>query len=222
MSGKQISAYGVLLNRPPTIKLTVGDGLKELRVTEKQAVISVERILLDGMMVKSHKCTLAQLGPTPFTIVVPLNSLRTRAVEEPLPISPQLPMSNPQLPETIPPPRSPQEVLASDGICMAGSIACNTRSDTGAMSAADRDSDMQAASDDDDDDDDDEYDTLVEREELATLASMVQNPELSNYGPEHVLLSQALGIQLDYIQAKHHNNSFLPTRVFDDIFHVQN
>ena len=126
MSGKQISAYGVLHNRPPTIKLTVGDGLKELRVTEKQAVISVERILLDGMMVKSHKCTLAQLGPTPFTIVVPLNSLRTRAVEEPLPISPQLPMSNPQLPETIPPPRSAQEVLASDGICMAGSIACNT------------------------------------------------------------------------------------------------
>ena len=86
------------------------------------------------------------------------------------------------------------------------------------MSAADRDSDMQAASDDDDD----EYDTLAEREELATLASMVQNPELSNHGPEQVLLSQALGIQLDYIQAKHHNNSFLPTRVFDDIFHVQN
>src|SRR6267154_2061735 len=86
------------------------------------------------------------------------------------------------------------------------------------MSAADRDSDMQAASDDDDD----EYDTLAEREELATLASMVQNPELSNHGPEQVLLSQALGIQLDYIQAKHHNNSFLPTCVFDDIFHVQN
>ena len=37
-----------------------------------------------------------------------------------------------------------------------------------------------------------------------------------------MLLSQALGIQLDYIQAKHHNNSFLPTHVFDDIFHVQN
>ena len=42
MSGKQISAYGVLLDRPPTIKLTVGDGLKELRVTAKQAVMSVE------------------------------------------------------------------------------------------------------------------------------------------------------------------------------------
>jgi hypothetical protein len=42
MSGKQISAYGVLLNRPQTIILIVGGGLKELKVTGKQAVISVE------------------------------------------------------------------------------------------------------------------------------------------------------------------------------------
>jgi len=216
MSGKQISAYGVLLDRPPTIKLTVGDDLKELKVTEKQAVISVERILLHGMMVKSHKCTLAHLGPTPFTIVVPLNSLRTRAVEEPLSVPPQLPMSNAQPPETIPLPRSVDEVLASDGIHAAGSIACNARPDTEDMISADEDSEMQAASDDD------EYDTPAEREELATLALMVQNSEPSNHGPEQVLLSQALGIQLDYIQAKHHHNSFLPTRVFDDIFHVQN
>ena len=216
MSGKQISAYGVLLDRPPTIKLTVGDGLKELRVTAKQAVMSVERILLHGMMVKSHKRTLAQLGPTPFTIVVPLNSLCTRAVEEPLSVSTRLPISNPQLPETIPLPRSAEEVLASDRIHATGSIACNTRPDTGDMISAGEDSDMQAASDDD------EYDTLAEREELATLASMVQNSEPSNHGPEQVLLSQALGIQLDYVQAEHHHNSSLPTRVFDDIFHVQN
>ena len=65
---------------------------------------------------------------------------------------------------------------------------------------ADEDSDMQAACDDD------EYDTLAEKEELATLASMDQNSEPSNHGPEQVLLSQALGIQLDYIQAKHHHN----------------
>ena len=80
---------------------------------------------------------------------------------------------------------------------------------------ADEDSDMQAACDD-------EYDTLAKKEELATLASMGQNSEPSNYGQEQVLLSQALGVQLDYIQAKHHHNSFLPTHVFDDIFHVQN
>jgi hypothetical protein len=34
MSGKQISAYGVLLDRPSTIKLNVGGNLKELRVTD--------------------------------------------------------------------------------------------------------------------------------------------------------------------------------------------
>ena len=67
-----------------------------------------------------------------------------------------------------------------------------------------------------------EYDTLAERQELANLASMVENSETSNHSPEQVLISQALGIQLDYVQAKHHHNSSLPTRVFDDIFHVQN
>jgi len=80
---------------------------------------------------------------------------------------------------------------------------------------ADEDSNMQAACDD-------ECDTLAEKEELVTLASMGQNSETSNHGPEQVLLSQALRIQLDYIQAKHHQNLFLPTHVFDDIFHVQN
>ena len=216
MSGKQISAYGVLLNRPPTIKLTVGDDMKEFKVTEKQAVVSVERILLHGMMVKSHKCTLAQLGPPPFTIVVPLNSLRTRAIEEPFPVSARLPMSNPQLPVAILPPRPVEEVLASDRIHATGSTAWNPGPDTGDMSSADEDSDMQVASDDD------EYDTLAERQELANLASMVENSETSNHSPEQVLISQALGIQLDYVQAKHHHNSSLPTRVFDDIFHVQN
>src|ERR1700683_5390653 len=69
---------------------------------------------------------------------------------------------------------------------------------------------------------DDECDTLAEKEELVTLASMGQNSETSNHGPEQVLLPPALGIQLDYIQAKHHQNLFLPTHVFDDIFHAQN
>jgi hypothetical protein len=97
MSGKQISAYGVLLDHPSTIELNVGGNLKELRVTDKQAVISVKRILLDGMMVKSHKCTLAQFGPTPFTIVVPLSSLCTRAVKEPLSVSTQPSMFIPKI-----------------------------------------------------------------------------------------------------------------------------
>ncbi|KIM80578.1 hypothetical protein PILCRDRAFT_9404 [Piloderma croceum F 1598] len=74
---------------------------------------------------------------------------------------------------------------------------------------------MQVASDD-------EYDSQAEREELETLALMVQDSEPSNHGPEQISLSQTLGIQLDYIQPEHHHNSFLPTRVFDDIFHVQN
>ena len=92
---------------------------------DKQTVISVERVLLDGMMVKSHKCTLAQLGPTPFTIIVPLSSLRTRAVEEPLSFSTRPSMSTIQLPDNIPLPRSAEEVLASDGIHTT-SIADNT------------------------------------------------------------------------------------------------
>ena len=214
MSGRQISAYGVILDRPQTIKLTVGDSQKELRVTDKQTVISVERVLLDGMMVKSHKRTLAQLGPTPFTIIVPLSSLRTRAVEEPLSFSTQPSMSTIQLPENIPLPRSAEEVLASDGIHTT-SIADNTRLGIREMTSANDDSEMQGASDD-------EYDTQAEREELGTLALMVQDSEPSNHGPEQISLSQILGIQLDYIQPEHHHNSFLPTRVFDDIFHVQN
>ena len=189
--------------------MTVGDNLKELRVTDKQAVISVNRVLLDGMMVKSYKRTLAQLGPAPFTIVVPLRSLHTRAAEESLPISTQLSMSIPQLPENIPLPKSAEEVLASDGLHVTGSIAGKTKLDAVDIISADEDSD-------------DEYDTLAEREELGTLALMVQNPEPSNHGPEQVSLSQALGIQLDYIQAESHQNSLLPTRVFDDIFHIQN
>jgi hypothetical protein len=209
MSGKQISAYGVILDRPSTIKLTVGDNLKELRVTEKQAVISVKRILLDGMMVKSHKCTLAQLGPTPFTIVVPLSSLCTRAVEEPLSVATQPSMSIPQLPQNITLPRSAEEVLTSDGLHVSGSIGDETKPDAVDMIPADEDSD-------------DEYDTPAEREELGTLALMAPNPEPSNHGPEQVSLSQALGIQLDYVQAEHHHDSLLPTWVFDDIFHVQN
>jgi hypothetical protein len=209
MSGKQVSAYGVLLDHPKTIKLTVGDNLKELKVTDKQAVISVNRVLLDGMMVKSHKRTLAQLGPAPFTIVVPLSSLRTRAAEEPLPVSTQLSMSIPQLPENIPLPKSAEEVLASDGLHVIGSTVGKTELDAVDTISADEDSD-------------DEYDTLAEREELGTLALMVQNPEPSNHDPAQVSLSQVLGIQLDYIQAESHQNSLLPTRVFDDIFHVQN
>ena len=99
-------------------------------------------------MVKSHKCTLAQLGPPPFTIVVPLNSLHTRAIEEPLPVSARLLMSNPQLPVAILPPRPVEEVLASDRIHATGSTAWNPGPDTGDMSSADEDSDMQEASDD--------------------------------------------------------------------------
>ena len=200
-----------MLDQPPTIKLTVGDSLKELRVTDKQTVISVERVLLDGMMVKSHKRTLAQLGPAPFTIIVPLSSLRTRAVEEPLLCSTQPSMSITQLPDNIPLPRSAEEVLASDGI-HATSIVDNTRLGIGEMISANDDS---VASDD-------EYDTQAEREELGNLVLMVQDSEPSNHGPEQISLSQALGIQSDYIQPEHHHNSFLPTRVFDDIFHVQN
>ena len=70
--------------------------------------------------------------------------------------------------------------------------------------------------------DDDKYNTPADIEELMTLVLMVQNSEPSNHDPEQVLLLQALKIQLDYIQAKHHHNSFLPTHFFDDIFYVQN
>jgi len=143
-----------------------------------------------------------------------LSSLRTRAVEEPLPCSIQPSMSITQFLDNIPLPRSAEEVLASDGI-HATSIVDNTGLGIGEMISVNDDSEIQLASDD-------EYDTQAEREELGILALMVQESEPSNHGPEQISLSQSLGIQLEYIQPKHHHNSFLPTCVFDDIFHVQN
>ena len=92
------------------------------------------------MMVKSHKHTLAQSGPAPFTIV-PLSSLRTRAVEEPLPCSIQPSMSITQLPDNIPLPRSAEEVLASDGI-RATSIVDNTGLGIGEMISVNDDTEI--------------------------------------------------------------------------------
>jgi hypothetical protein len=85
-------------------------------------------------------------------------------------------------------PRSAEEVLTSDGLHVTGSVGDNTESDAVDIISAN-------------DDSDDEYDTPAERQELGTLALMAQNPEPSNHGPAQVLLSQALDIQLDYVQA---------------------
>ena len=75
MSGRKIAAYGTLLNHSKTISIPVGGSVKELKVTKTHAVVSVSRVFIEGMIIKAQKHTLQQLGPTPFTILVPLKSL---------------------------------------------------------------------------------------------------------------------------------------------------
>ena len=62
--------------------LHVGGSVKNLKVTNTHAVVSVSRVFVEGMIIKAQKQTLQQLGPTPFTILVPLKYLYTRAVTE--------------------------------------------------------------------------------------------------------------------------------------------
>ena len=110
MSGKKIAALGVLANQPSVVSVHVEDTTKELKLTSKKAVVSIQKILLNGFIVKAQKLSLEQLGPPPFSIVVPLKSLCTRKEEEPQEIS--IAPTVLRLPPNIPLPKPAGEVLS--------------------------------------------------------------------------------------------------------------
>jgi hypothetical protein len=58
--------------------------------TPKQAVVTIQKIVLGGLIVKTHKLSLQQMGALPFSVIVPLKSLCTRNAEEPHMVPPQL------------------------------------------------------------------------------------------------------------------------------------
>jgi hypothetical protein len=57
------------------VPVLVGDAIKELKLTSKKAAVSIQKIVLNGLIVKAQKLSLEQLGPPPFSVVVPLKSL---------------------------------------------------------------------------------------------------------------------------------------------------
>jgi hypothetical protein len=114
MSGRKIAAYGILADQPAKISVLVGSETKELKLTAKRAVVTVQKSIIGGMLVKAQKLTLQELGSPPFTIVVPLSSLHTRNAEEPQQVASGPLPAIPNLPLNFPAPRSAEEVMSQD------------------------------------------------------------------------------------------------------------
>jgi hypothetical protein len=149
MSGKKIAAYGVLAAQPLKLTVPVSNTSKELKISAKTAVVTVEKVVLEGMIIKAQKLSLQQLGPPPFVAIVPLSSLRTRSLEEahhvPSGVPSFLQPAIPQLPEYLPPPPA-EEVLGQNRV----------------ESTLDIDDNNETIPEEQDDDDDLYYDGIVE------------------------------------------------------------
>ena len=232
MSGRKIVTYGTLLNHSKTISLPVGGSVKELKVTNTHAVVSVSRAFIEGMIIEAQKHTLQQLGPTPFTILVPLKSLYTRAATEPYLVSQT---SMPVLPNNIPRPRPAEDVLNADNALASQALEedldidgdCNSEDNKFSIQGDNVQSNndqvaepIQAVSTSIEEDiemaiqSDDEYDTPESRAQLADLMDHTLAPA-SNHDLHQIAQSHTSGIQLNYIQPMHHDKSPLASHICD-------
>jgi len=114
MSGKKIAAYGILADQPCKKTVFVGFEEKEIKLTPKQAVVTIQKIVLGGLIVKTHKLSLQQMGALPFSVIVPLKSLCTRNAEEPHMVPPQLLAAMPKIPEYVALPKTADDVLSQN------------------------------------------------------------------------------------------------------------
>ena len=213
MSGKKIAAYGIVADQPAKVSVLVGSETKELKLTAKQAVITVQKVVLGGMLIKAQKLSLQELGPLPFIIVVPLNCLRTRSAEEPQEILSELPQVGPS-PPYMPLPPFAEEVMSQNKFLDRDYDELEYLTDT----------------------DDDSYESIpaahndpMEIEFHDTSNTMEGTSGLSNMErdqPTHQAHmdspSHATGIKPGYVQPEYNENTSLHTRVFEDIFHVMN
>ena len=213
MSGKNIAAYGVLADQPPMVSVLVGDTTKELKLTSKRAALSIQKILLNGLIIKAQKLSLEQLGPPCFSVVVPLKYLCTRKEEEPQEIS--ITPAALRLPPNIPLPKPAKQVLAQTSQ-QRGLDHYNDDSSDGSNELEYMSFPPESVSVPQgtliEIDSDDEYDTAESRAECAArlFIDMSKNtqPNVQIFNP-------------GYVQQEYSKDRPLYTNVFDDIFHVQ-
>ena len=136
-------------------------------------MVSIQKVLLNGFIVKAQKLSLEQLGPPPFSVVVPLKSLCTRKEEEPQEIS--IAPTVLRLPPNIPLPKPAGEVLSQTkeqiGLDHYDNDSSDSSDELEYMSVppesapAPQDTPMEI-------DSDDEYDTAESRAEIAALLAI--------------------------------------------------
>ena len=130
---------------------------------------------MNGLIIKAQKLNLEQLGPSPFSVLVPLKSLCTRKEEEPQEIS--ITPAALRLPPNIPLPKPAEKVLAQtkelkgldhyDGNSSDSSDELEYMSVPPEGASAPQDTSMLMEIDSDD-----EYDSAESRAEIAALLAI--------------------------------------------------